>query len=94
MAVILVNCLTLGMYQPCEDMYCTSTRCHVLEVFDHVIFAFFTAEMCVKVVAMGLFGRRAYLADTWNRLDMFIVIAGSADNSLFLHYYHYYYFFI
>jgi voltage-dependent calcium channel T type alpha-1G len=76
MAVILVNCLTLGMYQPCADMHCETTRCHVLEAFDHVIFAFFTAEMCVKVIAMGLFGKHAYLADTWNRLDLFIVIAG------------------
>jgi len=76
MAVILLNCVTLGMFQPCEDIVCTSLRCRVLEGFDHAIFVFFAAEMCVKVVAMGLFGKRAYLGDTWNRLDLFIVIAG------------------
>ncbi len=32
--------------------------------------------MCIKVCAMGLAGKDTYLAETWNRLDMFIVIAG------------------
>jgi len=33
--------------------------------------------MLVKMTAMGVVGKKAYLAETWNRLDMFIVIAGS-----------------
>ena len=76
MFVILVNCVTLGLYQPCNDAPCTSTRCRILETFDHAIFAFFAVEMVVKVVAMGLRGKQAYLGDGWNRLDMFIVVAG------------------
>ena len=76
MGVILVNCVTLGMYQPCSDVPCTALRCRILEIFDHVIFAFFAVEMCIKVIAMGLYGQRTYLADTWNRLDLFIVMAG------------------
>lgn len=76
MAVILLNCVTLGMYQPCNDVPCTTIRCRVLEIFDHCIFAFFAIEMAVKVMAMGLFGKETYLADTWNRLDLFIVLAG------------------
>ena len=76
MAVILLNCVTLGMFQPCDDIVCSSLRCRILEAFDHAIFVFFAAEMCVKVCAMGLFGKRAYLGDTWNRLDLFIVVAG------------------
>jgi len=79
MLVILINCITLGLYQPCsDDIDCTSTRCRVLDAFDRAIFAFFAVEMCVKVVAMGLVvgGRRTYLGDGWNRLDMFIVLAG------------------
>ena len=64
------------MYQPCEDDVCDTTRCHVLAAFDHFIFAFFSAEMCVKMTAMGVFGKEAYLAETWNRLDCFIVAAG------------------
>jgi len=76
MCVILLNCLTLGMYRPCHDEVCQTTRCRVLEGFDHFIFAFFAVELCIKVIAMGLVGRGTYLADTWNRLDLFIVAAG------------------
>lgn len=76
MAVILLNCLTLGMYQPCVDEVCNTVRCKVLAAFDHFIFAFFAVEMCIKILAMGFFGKKAYLSETWNRLDMFIVIAG------------------
>ena len=78
MAVILLNCLTLGLYRPCRDQVCATTRCRVLESFDHFIFVFFAVELGVKVTAMGLVGRRTYLADSWNRLDLFIVAAGSA----------------
>lgn len=76
MGVILLNCVTLGMYQPCNDNECVTNRCQVLAAFDHFIFAFFAIEMIIKVLAMGLIGKETYLADTWNRLDMFIVIAG------------------
>lgn len=34
--------------------------------------------MVVKMVALGIFGHRCYLGDTWNRLDFFIVMAGWA----------------
>ena len=78
MFIIIVNCITLGMYQPCEniDKKCTSIRCVVLEVLDHSIHVFFTIEMCVKIMAMGFYGKETYLAETWNRLDFFIVMAG------------------
>lgn len=32
MLVILLNCVTLGMFQPCEDVECQSERCTILEV--------------------------------------------------------------
>uniref|UniRef100_A0A8W8MSY6 Voltage-dependent T-type calcium channel subunit alpha n=1 Tax=Magallana gigas TaxID=29159 RepID=A0A8W8MSY6_MAGGI len=79
MAVILLNCITLGMYQPCSDLECTTTRCKILEKFDHFIFAFFAAEMIIKIIAMGLYGKYTYLDDSWNRLDCFIVIAGAIE---------------
>jgi len=41
-----------------------------------LIFVFFAVEMLVKMTAMGVIGKKAYLAETWNRLDMFIVVAG------------------
>ncbi|KAJ0051229.1 hypothetical protein NL108_016338, partial [Boleophthalmus pectinirostris] len=32
MMVILLNCVTLGMYQPCENIDCSSDRCQILQV--------------------------------------------------------------
>ncbi|KAL0279686.1 UNVERIFIED_CONTAM: hypothetical protein PYX00_001187 [Menopon gallinae] len=82
MLVILLNCVTLGMYQPCEEGNCDTTRCKILQVFDDFIFAFFTLEMAVKMIAMGVYGKGTYLADSWNRLDFFIVLAGALEYCL------------
>lgn len=32
MLVIMLNCVTLGMFRPCEDVKCRSERCIILEV--------------------------------------------------------------
>ncbi|CAK6974288.1 voltage-dependent T-type calcium channel subunit alpha-1G [Scomber scombrus] len=82
MLVILLNCVTLGMFQPCEDIDCNSKRCKILEDFDDFIFAFFAIEMVIKMVALGIFGKKCYLGDTWNRLDFFIVLAGMLEYSI------------
>nr|XP_049699863.1 voltage-dependent T-type calcium channel subunit alpha-1G isoform X3 [Helicoverpa armigera] len=82
MLVILLNCVTLGMYQPCVDDQCVTNRCKILQVFDDIIFAFFTLEMSIKMVAMGVYGHGTYLADSWNRLDFFIVMAGALEYAL------------
>ncbi|XP_045426309.1 voltage-dependent T-type calcium channel subunit alpha-1H isoform X2 [Pipistrellus kuhlii] len=82
MLVIMLNCVTLGMFRPCEDVKCRSERCIILEAFDDFIFAFFAVEMVIKMVALGLFGQKCYLGDTWNRLDFFIVMAGMMEYSL------------
>uniref|UniRef100_A0A803T135 Calcium voltage-gated channel subunit alpha1 G n=1 Tax=Anolis carolinensis TaxID=28377 RepID=A0A803T135_ANOCA len=82
MLVILLNCVTLGMFHPCEDMGCDSPRCKILQSFDDFIFAFFAVEMIVKMIALGIFGKKCYLGDTWNRLDFFIVLAGMLEYSL------------
>lgn len=37
--------------------------------------------MVIKMVALGLFGQKCYLGDTWNRLDFFIVMAGYAASA-------------
>uniref|UniRef100_A0A3Q2C6R3 Ion transport domain-containing protein n=1 Tax=Cyprinodon variegatus TaxID=28743 RepID=A0A3Q2C6R3_CYPVA len=81
MLVILLNCVTLGMYHPCEDE-CELDRCKILQHFDDFIFAFFAIEMVIKMVALGIFGKKCYLGDTWNRLDFFIVLAGMLEYSL------------
>lgn len=36
--VILLNCVTLGMYQPCENIDCTSDRCQILQVSWPAVF--------------------------------------------------------
>ncbi|XP_067298242.1 voltage-dependent T-type calcium channel subunit alpha-1H [Pseudorasbora parva] len=82
MLVILLNCITLGMFQPCQDLECHSDRCSILQAFDDFIFAFFAVEMVLKMVALGVFGPKCYLGDTWNRLDLFIVMAGMLEYSL------------
>ncbi|KAJ7992044.1 hypothetical protein DPEC_G00274490 [Dallia pectoralis] len=82
MLVILLNCVTLGMFQPCEDVTCQTDWCLILQVFDDCIFAFFAVEMVIKMVALGVFGSKCYLGDTWNRLDFFIVMAGMMEYSL------------
>ncbi|XP_036408911.1 voltage-dependent T-type calcium channel subunit alpha-1H isoform X3 [Megalops cyprinoides] len=82
MLVILLNCVTLGMFQPCEDIKCLSDWCAILRAFDDCIFAFFAVEMVIKMMALGIFGPKCYLGDTWNRLDFFIVMAGMLEYSL------------
>ncbi|KAG5327931.1 CAC1G protein, partial [Acromyrmex heyeri] len=82
MMVILLNCITLGMYQPCVDDQCVTNRCKILQMFDDIIFAFFSLEMTIKMIAMGIWGKGTYLADSWNRLDYFIVMAGALEYCL------------
>lgn len=76
MMAILLNCVTLGMYQPCVDDNCVTPRCKMLQKFDDIIFGFFAIEMVIKMLAMGVRGKNAYMSDHWNRLDFFIVFAG------------------
>lgn len=80
MAVILINCVTLGMYRPCEDgPDCDTYRCRILDIIDNCIFVYFAIEMVIKIMALGFCGPAAYMSDTWNRLDFFIVMAGIAE---------------
>ncbi|XP_031676124.1 voltage-dependent T-type calcium channel subunit alpha-1H [Oncorhynchus kisutch] len=82
MLAILLNCVTLGMFQPCDDVHCLNNRCSFLQALDDGIFVFFAVEMLVKMVALGVLGQKGYLGDTWNRLDFFIVIIGMLEYSL------------
>lgn len=59
-----------------HPLLCFSSLLFSHQAFDDFIFAFFAVEMVVKMVALGIFGKKCYLGDTWNRLDFFIVIAG------------------
>ncbi|CAF2224645.1 unnamed protein product [Rotaria magnacalcarata] len=84
MLIILLNCITLAMYQPCAYNTGTSRKCNTvfcisLQATESFIFAFFTMEMCIKMIAMGIFGKGAYLAESWNRLDCIIVLTGLVE---------------
>ncbi|KAF3846647.1 hypothetical protein F7725_003725 [Dissostichus mawsoni] len=70
MLVILLNCVTLGMFQPCEDVACQSEWCGILQVLDDCIFAFFAVEMVIKMVALGIFGPNCYLATSGTSLTL------------------------
>ncbi|RWS14063.1 hypothetical protein B4U79_13166, partial [Dinothrombium tinctorium] len=71
------------MYHPCADEVCSRPRCKILQIFDDLIFVFFAIEMLIKMTAMGIRGSKgAYLSETWNRLDFFIVIAGAFEYCL------------
>lgn len=76
MLIIIVNCITMGMYKPCEKADCSTTKCHIINYIDDFIYVFFAIEMVIKILAMGLYGEKTYLGEMWNRLDCFIVLAG------------------
>ena len=76
MLIIFVNCVTMGMFEPCAGHECRTPKCRAVEYIDNVVYLFFAAEMCVKVLAMGLRGKSSYLGESWNRLDCFIVLVG------------------
>lgn len=65
-----------GPYPELRSMKCIIFFSASLQDFDDFIFAFFAIEMVIKMVALGIFGKKCYLGDTWNRLDFFIVVAG------------------
>ena len=75
MGVILLNCITLGSFDP-FDQECASTKCQALEIVEQIIYWYFLLEMIIKIIAMGFLGKQGYIADTWNKLDFFIVAAG------------------
>ncbi len=54
-----------------------------MQICDDVIYLYFTVEMFIKTIAMGVAGKGCYLSETWNRLDCFIVLAGYAPFVLF-----------
>ena len=54
MTVILINCVTLGMYQPCEDTSICDQKCKMLKIIDDVIYVYFVAEMLIKMVSLVL----------------------------------------
>ena len=50
MSVIIINCVTLGSYEPCLDEAECDNKCQILKAVDDVIYAYFAAEMIIKMV--------------------------------------------
>ena len=48
MTVILVNCVTLGMYQPCEDTTVCDQKCKLLKVVA-------CHEKCLSIISFMLY---------------------------------------
>ena len=72
MAAIFVSSFLLAIEHPNDMSGTTSYR--VLKWFDIILTAFFTAEMLVKMIAVGLFGHhRSYFREGWHVLDFFVV---------------------
>ena len=49
--VIVINCISLGLYDPCQNKGgtdCKTAKCHALEILDDVVFAYFAIEMVIK----------------------------------------------
>ncbi|XP_045929720.1 voltage-dependent T-type calcium channel subunit alpha-1H-like isoform X2 [Micropterus dolomieu] len=68
--IVLLNCVTLGMYKPCEETNI------ILEVLEDLTFAFSMVEMLIKMVALGVFGYEgSYFSNNWNKFDFFINLA-------------------
>lgn len=65
----------LAMHDPMDTM-CQTQKCKILDQLEMVVFTCFATEMAVKMVAMGVLGRKGYFSDRWNILDFFIVVAG------------------
>ncbi|XP_071321698.1 voltage-dependent T-type calcium channel subunit alpha-1I isoform X2 [Trachinotus anak] len=73
--VILLNCVYLGIYSPCEK------RSLNMQVLDAFSFTYFTVEMLIKMVALGVFGYKgSYLSNNWNKFDVFILSGEVLDH--------------
>eukprot|EP00036_Acanthoecidae_sp_10tr_P014734 CAMPEP_0206289576 /NCGR_PEP_ID=MMETSP0106_2-20121207/2185_1 /ASSEMBLY_ACC=CAM_ASM_000206 /TAXON_ID=81532 /ORGANISM="Acanthoeca-like sp., Strain 10tr" /LENGTH=1614 /DNA_ID=CAMNT_0053720129 /DNA_START=528 /DNA_END=5372 /DNA_ORIENTATION=- len=86
--MIMANCfcLAIGRPYPGGD---SDEQNDELQVADRVFVVFFTLEMVVKIIALGVWwcGPTSYLKDGWNILDGSIVVIGvlswALDNSRF-----------
>eukprot|EP00808_Paulinella_micropora_P023985 g29760.t1 len=70
--LIIVNCAFLAIERPGMP----AKAADVIEKTDIFFTAVFAFEMCMKIIAFGLYGTpTAYLTSFWNKLDCVIVIS-------------------
>lgn len=83
LSMIACNCVTLALFDPL-DTECEN-RCAVLNPIDKTLGIYFTVEMAIKMIALGVWRcgdeslKEVYMDSAWNRFDCFIVITGLID---------------
>ena len=75
--VILLNSITLAAEDPTAE-----ETPPIMQTIDDFFLVLYSIEMFLKILALGfIFGKGAYLKDSWNILDF--VIVGSAYLTIF-----------
>jgi hypothetical protein len=75
--VILCNAMSLALDDPLEDKNHPSQMARTLAILELIFNIIFTAEMMLKIGALGfILNKFTYLRSPWNLLDFFIVITG------------------
>ena len=72
---ILVNCVVLAMFDPLDTRDETWQN-QIGNILEWPFTVVFTLELVIKIIAMGLLGKRSYLADGWNWIDGSVVVVG------------------
>lgn len=76
LAIILLNAVTLIVERPSHTYYDTHPMASFSTVAAMMFAVVFTFEAVLKIIAFNLIdGKRAYLRDGWNRVDLVLVIA-------------------
>ena len=82
--VTILSSLALAFDDPFSDR--DSLRIRILFGFDLFFTVAFFSEALIKIIALGFCktsltgkNRKSYLADSWNRLDFFLVIVQFLD---------------
>jgi len=81
LVVIFINSCSLAAFDPLDTVEINpqSTKRDVLQMASLVFTAIFLAECVFKIIALGLFGKGAYLDSGWNWLDFVIVLISLLD---------------
>uniref|UniRef100_A0A4W6CHD6 Calcium voltage-gated channel subunit alpha1 H n=1 Tax=Lates calcarifer TaxID=8187 RepID=A0A4W6CHD6_LATCA len=74
--MVLLNCVTLGMYTPCGEGSLNTEYCCFYCMFTHTFICLF---FLIKS-ALGVFGcQGSYLSNNWNKFDVFIIFGEVLD---------------
>eukprot|EP01052_Picozoa_sp_SAG31_P009473 SAG31_NODE_498_length_14861_cov_3.405026_4_plen_561_part_00 len=75
---ILVSSIMLAAEGPPDSM--DPEIFDIFEIVGHCLFFIFMLEFLVKICALGfMFTPRAYIKDSWNRLDFLVIVASLAN---------------